>query len=123
MFFSWRTYCTIKVWRMDKYVEWIRGGIEVAKVLEHKSSMEMRKLNRQLREAQEYHDDLLLRYGINSNRKDIGVNMAPPDGQPSSPLFTAMHPYDEELEEVPSYKKAKKKYAKELNISQPFVSL
>ena len=107
---------------MDKYVEWINGGIEVAKVLEQKSSMEIRKLKRQLREAQEYHDDLLLRFGINSNRKDLGVNMFPPDGQPSSPLFTALHPNDEELEEVPSYKKAKKNYAKELNISKPFVS-
>ena len=108
---------------MDKYVGWIQGAVEVAEKLEFKSPMELRKLQRKLKEAQEVHDDLLLQYGINSNRKNIGVRMPPPDGQPSSPLFTASKPFDEELEEVPSYLKAKKKYAKELKMSQPFVRI
>ena len=64
------------------------------------------------------HDDILLKNGINS----IQSNGAP-DGQPSSPMFTALRPFDEELEEIPSYLKAKKKYKKEIAISKPMSDL
>ena len=112
-----------RIWRVDKHVLWIQGAIEVAEKLEGKNSMELRKLKRLLNQAEEYHDDLLLKFGINSNQKEIGPNLLPPDGQPSSPLFTNLRPFDEELEEIPSYLKARKRYKKELNISQPFVDI
>ena len=54
-----------KVWRFDKYVEWIEGAIEVAKELEGNNPMTIRRLNRLLKEAMEEHDDVLLANGIN----------------------------------------------------------
>ena len=112
-----------RVWRMDKYVLWIQGALEIAEKMERKNSMELRKLKRLLKQAEDYHDDLLLKFGINSHQKEMGANLLPPDGQPSSPLFTNLYPFDEELEEIPSYLKARKRYKKELNISQPFVDI
>ena len=81
--------------------------------------MIVRKLKRLLNNAITKHDDALLKYGINSIQKAGDV----PDVQPASPLFTAMRPFNEELEEVPSYLKAKKKYKKELNLVKPMVDL
>ena len=81
--------------------------------------MVVRKLKRLLNNAITKHDDALLKYGINSIQKADDV----PDVQPASPLFTAMRPFNEELEEVPSYLKAKKKYKKELNLVKPMVDL
>ena len=60
----------------------------------------------------------MLKNGINSIQ-----TTGAPDGQPSSPMFTALRPFDEELEEIPSYLKAKKKYKKEIAISKPMSDL
>lgn len=111
-----------KVWRFDKYILWIEGAIEVAEKLEGKSSMEIRKLSRVLTEAKEAHDDFLLKYGINPLR-DQENDPRTPDGQPSSPFHTALHPFDDELLAIPSYTKAKKKYKAELAVSKPFVNI
>ena len=113
----------MKVWRVDKWVEWIEAALEIAQQLERKTSMELRFIKRKLKEAKETHDDFLLKYGINSLRTKTENFARAPDSQPASPLFTAIHPYDEELEEIPTYKKYMKKYKKEVKISQLFENI
>ena len=111
------------VWRLDKWVEWIEAALELASQTENKSSMELRVIKRTLKEAKEIHDDMLIKYGINSLQTKTEYFASAPDSQPSSPLFTAIYPYDEELEEIPSYKKHKKKCKKEIEKSKPFVNI
>ena len=83
------------MWRLDKWVEWIEASVELASKVEKKSSMEIRVLNRKLKDAKEIHDDMLLKYGINSLQTKTEYFSRAPDSQPSSPLFTSIYPYDE----------------------------
>ena len=105
------------------FVAWRQAALQIAQEIEKKSTMELRSFKRAIKEAQEQHDDLLLQYGVNSIQSKIDVTATAPDSQPASPLFTALEPFDEELEEVPSYRKSKKKYLKELKKSLLFENL
>jgi hypothetical protein len=107
-----------RVWRLDKHVEWTEAALEVAKIYEELSDMEVRKLKTKLQMAKDRHDDALIENGINR----VSVQGAP-DGQPSSPIFTALRPFNKEYEEIPSYVKSKKRYKKELEVSTLFVDL
>ena len=108
---------------MDKYVEWVEGAYEVAKIIEKKSSMELRNYQREIMRARAWHDDILLEYGVNSLVSKLNTFTNAPDSQPSAPLFTALEPYDEELEEVPSYTKSKNKYLKEIKKTPLFINI
>ena len=81
------------MWRLDKWVEWIEAGLELASQVENKTAMELRGLKRNLKEAKEVHDDMLLKYGINSLQTKTEHFSRAPDSQPAAPLFTSIYPY------------------------------
>ena len=81
------------MWRLDKWVEWIEAGLELASQVENKTAMELRAFKRNLKEAKEVHDDMLLKYGINSLQTKTEHFARAPDSQPAAPLFTSIYPY------------------------------
>ena len=81
------------MWRLDKWVEWIEAGLELASQVENKTAMELRGFKRNLKEAKEVHDDMLLKYGINSLQTKTEHFARAPDSQPAAPLFTSIYPY------------------------------
>ena len=81
------------MWRLDKWVEWIEAGLELANQVENKTAMELRGFKRNLKEAKEVHDDMLLKYGINSLQTKTEHFARAPDSQPAAPLFTSIYPY------------------------------
>lgn len=76
-------------------MEWIEAGLELASQVENKTAMELRAFKRNLKEAKEVHDDMLLKYGVNSLQTKTEHFSRAPDSQPAAPLFTSIHPYDE----------------------------
>ena len=81
------------MWRLDKWVEWIEAGLELATQVENKTAMELRGFKRNLKAAKEVHDDMLLKYGINSLQTKTEHFSRAPDSQPAAPLFTSIYPY------------------------------
>ena len=81
------------MWRLDKWVEWIEAGLELATQVENKTAMELRAFKRNLKAAKEVHDDMLLKYGINSLQTKTEHFSRAPDSQPAAPLFTSIYPY------------------------------
>ena len=74
-------------------MEWIEAGLELANHVENKTAMELRGFKRKLKEAKEIHDDMLLKYGINSLLTKTEHFSRAPDSQPAAPLFTSIYPY------------------------------
>ena len=90
---SFSLYSYHLVWRLDKWVEWIEAGLELANQIENKTAMELRGFKRKLKETKEVHDDMLLKYGINSLQTKTEHFARAPDSQPAAPLFTSIYPY------------------------------
>ena len=74
-------------------MEWIEAGLELATQVENKTAMELRAFKRNLKAAKEVHDDMLLKYGINSLQTKTEHFARAPDSQPAAPLFTSIYPY------------------------------
>ena len=96
---------------LDRSVEWAKTAVSVEK-LQGSRLAELKKLERNLERAKKYHDDTLISRGLGAT-----VTENVPSGHPESPIFTSVYPYDEELEEIPSYKKSLKQFRKESKIA------
>ena len=97
--------------QLDRSVEWAKTALTQQKL--HGSSLaEVKKLERNLERVKKYHDDTLISRGLGAT-----VTENVPSGHPEAPIITAVRPYDEELEEIPSYKKSLKRFRKESEIA------
>ena len=97
--------------QLDRSVEWAKTAVSVEK-LQGSKLAELKKLERNLERVKKYHDDTLISRGLGAT-----VTENVPSGHPESPIFTSVYPYDEELEEIPSYKKSLKQFKKESKIA------
>ena len=101
-----------KMNRLDRSVEWAKTALEVLKMENNPSLAEVKRLERDLDRAKAYHDDTLIAKGLGAP-----VREHVPDGHPEAPIFTAVKPYDEEMEDIPSYRKSLKHFRKESEIA------
>lgn len=100
-----------RVLQLDRSVEWAKTALTLQK-LRSSNLAEVKKLERNLERVKKYHDDILISRGLGAT-----VTENVPSGHPEAPIFTSIYPYDEELEEIPSYKKSLKLFRKESKIA------
>ena len=101
-----------KMNRLDRSVEWAKTALELLKMETNPSLAEVKRLERNLDQVKAYHDDTLIAKGLGAT-----VKQHVPDGHPEAPIFTAVKPYDEEMEDIPSYRKSLKHFRKESEIA------
>ena len=82
--------------------------------------MTLRKLRNRVEAAKMEHDDILIQKGLGSV---LTLKQGAYDGLPEAPIFTKSRPFDEELEESPTYQKSREKMKEELAVSKPFVDI
>ena len=97
--------------QLDRSVEWAKTALSVEK-LRDSNLADVKKLERNVERVKKYHDDTLISRGLGAT-----VTENVPSGHPEAPIFTSVYPYDEELEEIPSYKKSLKQFRKESKIA------
>ena len=97
---------------MDRSVEWAKTALQVERQKGTANMGEIKRLERNLDRIKSYHDDVLISKGLGATVTD---NV--PDGHPEAPIITAIRPYDEEMEDIPSYRKSLKLFRKESEIA------
>ena len=84
------------------------------------SKLDIHKLKKNVERTEKIHDDVLISRGLGGL---VTTAQGAPDGQPKAPIFTAKEPFDDELAEIPSYRKSRKKQKKEDEITQVKLNL
>ena len=66
------------------------------------------------------HDDVLIQRGLGAR---LALGEGAYDGLPEAPIFTEPKPFDEELEDSPTYQASLEWMASEAEVSKPFVDI
>jgi len=93
--------------------------LQVAKQ-EGANDLVLRKLRKRVDEAKMKHDDVLIQRGLGAR---LALGEGAYDGLPEAPIFTESKPFDEELEDSPTYQASVEWMASEMEVSRPFVDI